>query len=76
MQKRTWLHDAPQVVTRRLEFMGVLMDQYRAVNAGHTPPCAVCGALARWHQIYRCYQCDLWLCRRCTRDHFPDVRRV
>ncbi len=74
--RRAWLHDAVQVAARYEEFARILKRQFRAIIAGTPPACACCGNAPGWRFLYRCYQCDLWLCLACAPVHWPEVRRV
>lgn len=70
-QERAWLHSAAEVQSdgRRVELLTIIRDQYRLAKPG-PPPCACCGHALEWHRLYRCYDCDLWLCPACSRAHF------
>jgi len=78
---RTWLHNKEEVIARREQFLSILMDQYRQSREG-PPDCAVCGKPSLnwqgkpdWTKLYRCFQCDIWLCKTCCKEHMPDVIR-
>lgn len=71
---RTWIHSTTEVQARRIEFLSLLIDQYRQART-QSPDCACCGKSFKWTELYRCYQCDIWLCKSCTRDHMPEVKR-
>lgn len=73
---RNWLHNSEEVQSRREEFLDLLMNQTRRAYDG-PPDCACCGkSVDSWVRLYRCYQCDLWLCWSCTREHMPEVKRI
>ncbi|MHA2279999.1 MAG: hypothetical protein ACXAC5_03860 [Promethearchaeota archaeon] len=73
---RNWLHSKTEVQNRRVEFLGILMNQYRQARTG-LPDCACCDkSVDSWTKLYRCFQCDIWLCKSCTRLHMPEVERV
>ena len=75
MVKQTWLHDRDQVALRVPEFWAILREQIR-VAITRAPGCAVCGLEPGWPRLYRCLQCDLWLCMACALEHMPDVVRT
>jgi hypothetical protein len=72
---RDWLHSKNEVQARRVEFLRILMNQYRQARTG-PPNCACCGRQVDWTRLYRCFQCDLWFCKLCTRKHMPEVERI
>ena len=78
MKPRSWLHDRVKTKARIGEARAILKGQVTDVLRGNTPTCACCQASPDrgFLGLYRCYQCDLWLCRACTKAHFPDVARL
>lgn len=72
---REWLHSKEEVVNRRMEYLSILMNQYRQARV-KVPDCPICGKeIKSIMDGYRCFQCDLWLCKSCTKSHMPEVNR-
>jgi hypothetical protein len=77
MRERAWIHDRAACLERRVELLGIIRDQARAAKDG-APPCACCEFLPTfgWRSLYRCFECDLWLCPACARAHFAGGDRA
>jgi hypothetical protein len=84
---RLWLHDEEMVRANKDEFLKILKKQLRQVRPGRlkvpvAPDCACCGRKSKdyflesdWNSVYRCFQCRLYFCESCAKDHFPEVER-
>lgn len=75
---RAWLHSPPTTDAQRDELRGIVREQLRMLARDIPPDCACCQVPATrgFRGLYRCYQCDLWLCPACAREHFPGVVRL
>jgi hypothetical protein len=69
-RSRDWIHERERALAKRGELLVLIRDQLRVAFAGVPPPCAGCGSVRKWEQLYRCWHCGLWLCVRCARKHF------
>jgi hypothetical protein len=74
-EQRSWMHARTCTAEQRLELLATIAEQCRDAAVGAAPGCAICLGAIGWMQLYRCFECGLWLCPACARKHFPDVRR-
>lgn len=79
-QLNAWMHDEDRA--RTLELRALIRQQLLLIGAGEAPPCACCewtpdapSPMRALGQLFRCFQCGLWLCAMCARTHFPGVVR-
>ena len=71
-EDRKWLHDKEQVAARAEEFRAIYKEQVRVARRDVVPSCAICTTVVMSvSNSYRCFECGLWLCSACSRDHFP-----
>lgn len=68
--RMAWVHDEGEVKERRDELLVLIREQYKMAVSGSPPFCACCGVELYWHQLYRCFMCDLWFCPMCAGVHF------
>lgn len=47
-----------------------MIAQWRLASSGGKVPCHECCAPQWLSELFRCYYCLFWFCRRCGSDHF------